>query len=151
MAKISIEDMVIRVMRPEDISRIVEIDEKVSGETRLAYYERKFTQVLSEREMVTSLVAEVEGEVIGFIMGEVLLGEFGIPVETGIIDTIGVDPKYQGSGVGKTLIIEFSSNLRKAGVKTVYTFINWNDWSLLRFFESFGFEPGKMINLEMQL
>lgn len=152
MAKIAIEDVVIRVLKPNDIEQVVDIDEKVSGERRKEYYERKFASVLDkERQIVTSLVAEFDNKIIGFIMGEVLLGEFGIPAATATIDTIGVDPEYQGSGVGKALMEEYLSNLRKAGVETVYTFVNWNDWGLLKFFESAGFKPGRMINLEIKL
>ena len=84
-------------------------------------------------------------------MGEMLMGEFGIPSETAAIDTIGVDPKYQESGVARALMEEFKTNLKKAGVQTVYTFVDWNDWRLLRFFESSGFSPGNMVNLKMEL
>ncbi|MBI4676290.1 MAG: GNAT family N-acetyltransferase [Elusimicrobia bacterium] len=165
MATIAAQDILIRALRPEDIDRIVEIDEEVSGLNRREYYEKKFSSAFEgTRPMTISLVAMVEGKPVGFVMGEVLLGEFGIPADTATIDTIGVDPDRQGSGVGRALMEEFRSHVRKAralmeefrshvrkaGVRTVFTFVNWNEWGLLRFFESAGFSPGRMVNLELK-
>lgn len=152
MAKIAVEDVVIRVLKPGDIDRILEIDEMVSGQKRTEYYQKKFFSALDEtRQIVTSLAAEVEHKIVGFIMGEVLMGEFGIPSETATIDTIGIDPKYQRSGVARVLMEEFKTNLKKAGVQTVYTFVDRDAQQLLRFFESSGFSPGNMVNLRMKL
>jgi ribosomal protein S18 acetylase RimI-like enzyme len=64
------------------------------------------------RQLVTSLVIEVDGKVAGFMMGVVYLGEFGVPETTATVDTLGVDPVYQGPGVGTTLFEEYASHLR---------------------------------------
>lgn len=142
----------VRVMRPDDLEAVVEIDAKVFGQRRPAYYERKMAIALDKtQQLVTSLVMEVEGKVAGFIMGEVYLGEFGLPETTATIDTIGVDPAYQGRGVGTTLFEAYVSHLRKIGVQSITTRVNWNDWSLLRFFEKVGFTPAKAVNLELAL
>ena len=84
-------------------------------------------------------------------MGEVYLGEFGVPETTATIDTIGVDPAYQGRGVATTLFQEFASHLRRIGVQSITTRVNWNDWGLLRFFEKVGFTPAPVVNLELSL
>ncbi|MFQ5857108.1 MAG: GNAT family N-acetyltransferase [Anaerolineae bacterium] len=142
----------VRVMRAEDLEAVVEIDAQVFGRRRPAYYERKMAIALDEtQQLVTSLVIEVEGKVAGFIMGEVYLGEFGLPAATATIDTIGVDPAYQGRGVGTTLFEEYASHLRKIGVQSITTRVNWNDWGLLRFFEKVGFTPARVVNLELAL
>jgi hypothetical protein len=46
---------------------------------------------------------------------------------------------------------EMVNNLKKVGVDTVYTFVNWRDWGLLQFFDSMGFSRGDMINLELKV
>jgi len=46
---------------------------------------------------------------------------------------------------------EFVSHLRKAGVEKINTLVNWNDWQLIRFFSTNGFEPAKTVNLELTL
>jgi ribosomal protein S18 acetylase RimI-like enzyme len=39
------------------------------------------------------------------------------------IDTIGVDPSFQGKGVARMLIGEMLNYMKKVGVDTVYTFL----------------------------
>jgi len=142
----------VRVMRPEDLDAVVDIDAQVFGQRRPEYYQRKMARLLDgTQQLVTSLVIEVEGKLAGFIMGEVYLGEFGVPETTATIDTIGVDPAYQGSGVASTLFQEYASHLRRIGVRSITTRVNWNDWGLLRFFEKVGFTPTPVVNLELSL
>lgn len=101
--------------------------------------------------LVTSLVAEVEGKVAGFIMGSVYLGEFGIPESIAYIDTIGVDPAYQRQGVAGYLLDEFKSTVGKAGVRKVHTLVNWADTDLLSFFADEGFVAANTLNLKFDL
>lgn len=152
MSKIDPEKLIIRVMREDDLDPIVEIDAQVLGQRRPEYYRRKCTLALDDtQQLVTSLVAEYEGQVVGFIMGNVYLGEFGIPETTASLDTIGVHPDYQEQGIATQLMGEFITHARAAGVDTVYTLVNWNDWGLLRFFEAVGFAPAKKVNLELRI
>jgi ribosomal protein S18 acetylase RimI-like enzyme len=149
----SVENVKVRLLTKEDLEAIVRIDEKVLGgkkgfsEPRREYWERKLDQTLTQ----ASLVAEEEGQVVGFILGEVSGWEFGVPDTTGWIDTLGIDPNYQGKGLATILMRELVSHLKRIGVKTVYTLVNWNDWDLLQFFHSMGFERGDMINLELKI
>ena len=98
------------------------------------------------------LVAEFEGKVIGFVVGEVSGWGFGVPDTIGWISTIGVDPAYQHKGVARKLGEEFVKNLKAIGVRVVYTLVNWSDWDLLKFFHAMGFtRGGDMINLELRI
>jgi predicted N-acetyltransferase YhbS len=152
MPRIDPDKLIIRVMGEEDVDAIVDIDARILGQRRPVYYERKCALALDDaRQLVTSLIAEQDDEVIGFIMGNVYLGEFGIPETTASLDTIGIHPDYQGQGLAIKLMKEFVTNLKKAGVERIYTLVNWNDWDLLRFFEKSGFVPAKMLNLELQI
>jgi N-acetylglutamate synthase-like GNAT family acetyltransferase len=100
---------------------------------------------------VDALVAEMEGKVVGFILGNASGWEYGVPENIGWIDTIGVDPSYQKKGVVKMLIEEMINYMKKVGVDTVYTLVNWRDWGLLQFFDAMGFSRGDMINLEFKI
>ncbi|RLC31321.1 MAG: N-acetyltransferase [Deltaproteobacteria bacterium] len=152
MPQIDPSKLRIRVMKREDIGAIIEIDERIMGESRPQYYERKCDAALDvSRQVVTSLVAVYDRKVIGFIMGNVYLGEFGIPEATASLDTIGVHPDYQGQGVAVELIKRFISNLKKVNVEYVYTLVDWNDWDMLKFFEKSGFVPAKALKLELKL
>lgn len=152
MSKVDPKKLAIRVMKRKDIEAIVEIDTKILGEERPEYYDRKCALALDDSmQLVTSLVAVYEDKVIGFIMGNVFLGEFGIPESMATLDTIGVHPDYQGQGVAVELIRQFMTNAKKAQVEHIYTFVNWNDWGMLRFLEKSGFGPSKAITLEVNL
>src|SRR4030042_5531695 len=140
----------IRPLTTGDLDAIVEIDRKVLGKTRRDYWKK--IELPNPRYYLSCLVAEIEGKVIGFIVGEVSGWEFGIPDTIGWITTIGVDPSYQHRGIAKRLREEFVKNLKAIGGPIVYTLVNWNDWNVLKFFRALGFtRGGEMINLELKI
>lgn len=141
-----------RVMKRDDLDAVVAIDARVSKQERREYYQRKIESVVSNPHNInTSLVAELDGKIVGFIMGDVYFGEFGIPETSATIDTIGVDPDHQNRGVANDLIDQFLTNMKAVGVRKVYTLVNWDDFALEKFFSSHKFQPSKRINLELQL
>jgi len=106
---------------------------------------------MNDKSSQISLVAEMEGGVVGFVLGDISGWEFGVPETIGWIDTIGVEPAYQKKGVATALARALVQNLRSLGVKTIYTLVSWNDWDLLQFFHAMGFSRGDMINLELKI
>ena len=140
-------------MKPEDFDALVRIDEKVLKASRPEYYEMKFDKLFKSKDFLpTSLVAEDEnGAVVGFIMGELYMGEYGIFREEATLDTIGVDPDHQHKGIGKLLIDEFLDHLKTLGVQKINTLVDWNDSKLIHFFSSNRFSPSKSINLERNI
>jgi predicted N-acetyltransferase YhbS len=146
----SLENMKIRPLKKEDLDAIVEIDEKVLGENRRNYWKRKL-ELMDNKSSQVSLVAEVEGKVVGFILGDVSGWEFGVPDTIGWIDTIGIDPVYQKKGLATALAQELVKKLKTVGVRTIYTLVSWNDWNLLQFFHAMRFTRGDMINLELKI
>ncbi len=146
-----LDKMAIRLMEKEDLDYIVDIDTKVLGETRRDYWVTKIIRQAETRPRDASLVAEIDGKVIGFILGEVSGWEFKVPNNIGWIDTIGIDPDYQNRGIAKELANGLVDNLKLYGVDTLYTLVNWNDWDLLQFFHAMGFTRGDMINLVLKV
>ena len=143
----------IRLMKAEDFDAVVGIDEKVLKAPRPEYYEMKFEKLFKSSDYLpTSLVAEEEdGTVVGFVMGVLYMGEYGIFREEATLDTIGVDPSYQHRGIGNQLIDEFMDHLKKLGVQKINTLVDWNDSKLIHFFSANQFSPSKSINLERSL
>jgi ribosomal protein S18 acetylase RimI-like enzyme len=139
----------LRPLTSSDVEDIVEIDERILGKRRQSFWKKK-VRAIESNSLPTGLVAELDNKVIGFILGEVSGWEFGVPASVGWIDTIGVDPHYQKRGVAKALMGELIKNFREAGVKNIYTLVNWSDWDLLQFFRRMGFTRGDMINLELK-
>ena len=143
----------IRLMKADDFDAVVGIDEKVLKGSRPEYYEMKFDKLFNSNDYLpASLVAEeADGRVVGFVMGEIYMGEYGIFREGATLDTIGVDPDYQHKGIGEQLINEFMDHLKKVGVQKVTTLVDWNDSKLIHFFSANHFSPSKTINLERSL
>jgi predicted N-acetyltransferase YhbS len=140
-------------MQPEDFDAVVGIDEKVLKAPRPEYYEMKFEKLFRSKDYLpASLVAEdKEGKVVGFVMGEIYMGQYGIFQEAATLDTLGVDPSLQHQGIGEQLLNEFIDHLRKLGVKKINTLVDWNDSKLIHFFSANRFSPSKTINLERSL
>ncbi|MGD9365772.1 MAG: GNAT family N-acetyltransferase [Desulfobacteraceae bacterium] len=143
----------IRLMEDNDLDAVVQIDEKIMKSSRLEYYQLKFERLFKSSDYLpTSFVAEEEnGSVVGFLMGELYMGEFGIFQEVASLDTIGVDPAYQHMGIGKQLMNEFIDHLKQIGVNRINTLVNWNDSNLIRFFSANQFSPSKTISLERNI
>ena len=143
----------IRLMKADDFNAVVGIDETVLKTARPEYYEMKFEKLFQSKDYVpASLVAEEEGgSVVGFVMGELFLGEYGIFQEQATLDTIGVDPDCQQKGIGRQLMKEFMDHLRELGVQKINTLVDWNDSSLVEFFRANEFTPSKTINLERSI
>lgn len=140
----------IRGLTIKDLPSIIEIDRKVLGEPRPEYWKRKI-EVSEFRPPLASLVAEIDGKVIGFILGDVSGWEFGVPDNTGMIETVGVDPAFQRQGIARLLSEELIRSFKLNGVRKINTLVEWNDWDLLQFFYAMGFERGRRVNLEMDL
>jgi predicted N-acetyltransferase YhbS len=142
------ETIKIRLMQAGDFDAVVGIDERVTKTSRLEYYKLKFERFVQSRDYVpTSLVAEEEnGTVVGFVMGEVFIGEYGLS-ETATLDTIGVDPSRRDKGIGRQLINEFMDHLKTLGIRKVNTLVDKGDSELMRFFNENQFSPSSTINL----
>jgi ribosomal protein S18 acetylase RimI-like enzyme len=142
----------IRLMQTDDFAAVIRIDEKVLKAARPEYYTLKFEELVQSTERLpTSLVAEAEnGTVVGFVMGELFIGEYGISHEA-TLDTIGVDPDYQHQGVGKQLLKEFMDHLKALGARKICTLVDSNDSIMMHFFSANQFGPSQTINLERSL
>jgi ribosomal protein S18 acetylase RimI-like enzyme len=142
----------IRLMQAEDFAGVIRIDEKVLQASRPEYYKLKFEELVQSTDRLpTSLVAEDEnGTVVGFVMGELFIGEYGISQEA-TLDTIGVDPDYQHQGIGKQLLQEFMDHLKALGARKIKTLVDSQDTRMWHFFNANQFNPSKTINLERSL
>lgn len=141
----------IRVMNEGDLEAITAIDCMYFGSERPEYYKEKLDAATRGAGINASLVAEVEGTVVGFVMGRLYTGEFGIPETTANLDTIGVHPMAGNKGVAGKLLEQFCDQMSKLGVTTIHTVVDWNDKNLMLFFHRSGFVPSKRLSLEFNL
>ena len=159
------DNVKIRVLSDNDLDAVVRIDKKIFGKERREFWKRK--TAYSDIYPRPALVAEINGKVIGFILGFVSGWEFGVPDSVGWIDTVGVDPAYQRKGIAKLLFQELLKIFKNSGreklpetqksepnvegVNVVYTLVSWDRWDLLQFYQNMGFKKGDMLNLELKI
>jgi predicted N-acetyltransferase YhbS len=145
-----LEPVKIRALAYGDLDAIVAIDKALLGKERPELWSMKI-ELSENRSPLTSLVAEMNGKVVGFILGDASGWEYGVPNNVGWIDTIGVHPEYHRKGIARLLFKEMVNNLKKVGVNTIYTLVNWKEWDLLHFFDKMRFLKGDMLQLELKL
>jgi ribosomal protein S18 acetylase RimI-like enzyme len=135
--------MRIRALEDIDISPIVAIDEKIGGRYRPEVWERRIGYYL-RRDPEGSVVAEVAGEVVGFMLGELRSGEFGLEEPTGWIEVLGVDPGHRGKAIGRRMAEALLAHFRELGAHSVRTLVDGEAEELSGFFASLGFEPATL-------
>jgi ribosomal protein S18 acetylase RimI-like enzyme len=150
MGNFDLSKIVIRGIKESDVDAIVEIEEKNLGIKREGYWKREL-QKNKEGRFLGSCVAEIEGNVIGFILGDIGSREFGMPENMGWIHTIGVHPDYHHKGVARALFDDYRQRFLKLDVDTVYTIVSLSDNMQLPFFEKIGFRQGNRIYLEIDI
>lgn len=138
-------------MEGRDLEAIVRIDAQITGRPRNEILRRRLDRATSPGKVSTSLVAEHQGQVVGFVLGDVLVGEFGAAEEVATIDTLGVAPAFQGAGVACRLLHAYATNLRALGVERIRTLVGIEDWRLMRFFTRAGFGLAQMAPLQLDL
>ncbi|MHC1578247.1 MAG: GNAT family N-acetyltransferase [Dehalococcoidia bacterium] len=157
----------IRPMNPEDTNTILSIDSEIRAAGKAITYENLTAEYIlfatkgirpqeNPASYVGSLtgnvaalldfsfVAEVHGQVRGFVLGQVArLRESA--TEVGVIEMIGVHPDYQRRGIGAKLIDTLADKYRAKGIKIMRIGINYRDKSLLGLVERTGFSATRVI------
>lgn len=151
MPTIDVKTLEIRPVRAGDVSEIVRIDATHAGRRREAYYQALLERYLDASHHTTlSFVACRDGRVLGFLIGEVSRGAYGLPEEVATVQTVGVDRAYARSGIAAMLFAEFETHARRLGVERVYTLVSWSD-PILGYFHRMGFHPAQTLYLERTL
>ncbi len=96
------------------------------------------------------VVAELDGNAVGFMISYILTMGFGIS-KSAWIATMGVAPKYMGQGIGELMAKEIFSHYKALGIENVYTAVRWDSTDLLSFCKTLGFDRSNFINLRKVL
>ncbi len=146
------DSVLVRALADADLAAIVKIDAASMGRPREEYYRAKFRESHAEAPGPrTSLVAEVDGHVVGFLLARVYYGEFGRAEPVAVVDSVGVDPRFRGRHVGQALLRQLLMNLRALHVERVQTEVDWEQLDLLHFLQRNGFAPARRFCLERTL
>ena len=141
----------LRSLQAEDMDAVLRIDRKITGQDRSEYFRRKFAEALEESGVRISLVAELDDQVVGFIMARVDYGEFGQTDTVAVFDNIAIAPSARGHHVGPALMEQLLVNLRTLRVDTARTEVDWNHFELNRFLDRCGFCPAEQLALSRRI
>lgn len=130
----------IRPLQDTDLGDITGLDETIGGEYRPDVWEMRLGYYM-RRDPDASLVAELDGKVVGFMLGEMRSGEFGLEQPTGWIEVMGVDPEVRGRSVGRRLAEGMLDYFKSRGATTVRTLVDSEMDGIAQFFEALDFAP----------
>lgn len=138
----------LRALRPEDLERVIEIDRRIRGRSRRGFFETRLNAALDGPDTFIVMAAEDEGTLTGYAIARVQRGEFGGARAVAVLDSIGVDPESQDSGLGTLLMDGVAGAMKKLGIGEIRTQVDWSDQDLIRFFAASGFSPEPRMILE---
>lgn len=135
-----------------DIADIVRIDERIGGEYRPEVWERRLGYYIRRDPDASVVAVDGDGRVVGFMLGEVRSGEFGLEHPTGWIEVLGVDPDFRGKAAGRRMADTMLDHFRERGATEVRTLVDTEQMGdVAGFFRSLGFEPAPLEPLVRQL
>ena len=143
------ENVVIRRLKAADADEISRIYSAITQKPVQADFKLLVAEHASRQEDAC-FVAEMNGQVIGFMISYILTLGFGIE-KSAWIATLGINPKYMGQGIGAGLARQVFQFYRDEGVHNVYTSVRWDSTDLLSFFKTLGFDRSNFINLRKVL
>jgi ribosomal protein S18 acetylase RimI-like enzyme len=139
----------VRKIEVEDVPEIVSIQESILQKK----ISKKWIQMVKghlKKQEALGFVALKDGQVVGFIIGEIKGEGFGLE-QSGWIEVVGVHPRQMGIGIGRILAEKLFSFFRKEGIHDIHTSVRWDAGDMLSFFKAIGFDRSQFINLRKHL
>jgi GNAT superfamily N-acetyltransferase len=148
MDRVATDELLIRDATAADLDAVAALDAEISGAAKPQYWREMFARMVSARNPDRFiLVAEMDGALAGFIVGEVRAWEFGSP-PCGWVFAINVGPRVREHGVGAALFEASCARFKRAHVNIVRTMVARTHKTTMSFFRSQGLTSGPYIELE---
>jgi GNAT superfamily N-acetyltransferase len=151
-------DTAVRVRRVQavDIPHVIGLDTRVTKLAKAEYWNDVFVRYgkrrLRERFFLVaeSRVDKADPRVLGFIIGEIRVWEFG-STPCGWVFALSVEPEMRLHNVGNAMLEAISLEFKKAGVNKMRTMVARDARLPMLFFRSEGMMAGPYIQLEKDL
>jgi ribosomal protein S18 acetylase RimI-like enzyme len=151
----------VRKMVEEDLTKVHYIDSQIFGSKRVPTWPFSFEAFWNMYRPELSFVAEINGEVVGFVVGTIEkeeraqsivslgpnLGSSALYRQSAWIDMIGIHPDYQKRGIGKALIDAFYNECKSKNV-TLRWIVRNDDEVLQKVVTSLGFTKAVICSYE---
>jgi ribosomal protein S18 acetylase RimI-like enzyme len=134
----------------DDAEAIQDIRRSISEDDADVDFTKIIERQIAEGADKSSLVAKIDGQVVGYMISTSLLAGFGIKKSAWIM-AIGVLPDFMGQGIGLKLAERICDIYREKGIKHIYSSVRWDSTDVLSFFKKLGFERSEFINLKKKL
>lgn len=135
-------ELSVRPLTPDDLAPAVALDAAVSGHRRQGYFEKRLAAALRAPEAHLQYGIDGEDALAGMVLTRVLAGEFGQAENAVLLEVIDVAADAQHHGLGHRLLAALEEAMRRRGIATLQTEINWSDSELAHFFAGLGFRKG---------
>jgi ribosomal-protein-alanine N-acetyltransferase len=135
----------LRLFMPSDLDGVIRINRECLPEN----YTALFFINLFKRFPKTFIVAEVNGEIVGYIMCRI---ETGIPsfkllgiTKKGHVISIAVLPSHHRKGIGYELIREATQAMLNYNAKECYLEVRKSNVSAIQLYKKLGFETARIL------
>ena len=136
----------LRRFQPDDLERVMHINRVCLPENYATY----FFMDLYERFPETFIVAEENGETVGYIMCRIETGlpDFGLLgiAKRGHVISIAVLPEHQRKGIGTALVKEAMAGMRVYKAKECYLEVRVSNAPGVKLYEKLGFEVSRVVH-----
>ncbi len=129
----------LRQLKPDDLEIVVDIDHRITGRARRAFFEKRLQAALADVRGFIATAVESDGRLTGFAIARLQDGEFGDDHRVATLDVIGVNPDCRHRGQGGLLMHGIAEVMGKLDVHELRTQVGWHEAALTRFFAASGF------------
>lgn len=141
----------VRAPTRDDLPQLTRIDQAWTGKERGPYLESRLKRAMRPSGISLARVAELHGEIVGFLFGEVTWGEFGRVDGAAWVDTVAVSRTHTRAGVGSALLADFVRHADILGVSSVRTLLEPENEDLTEFLQQHAFSLAKTRVVERPL
>jgi ribosomal protein S18 acetylase RimI-like enzyme len=139
---------VIREARAEDEARVLELLSLIPANAGLSPADIQAAgQRFRESLAMDVLVAEMDGQVVGFLALSFIPGLSGLRA---LIDDLAVDPSYRRQGIGAALVEAATQRADQRGATHLLVDTAKGDAAARDFYQACGFEAGGIAPLHIQ-
>jgi len=136
----------LRRFRPDDLERVMSINMVCLPENYATY----FFMDLYERFPETFILAEEDGEIVGYVMCRIETGlpDFGLLgiAKRGHVISIAVLPEHRRKGIGTALMKEAMVGMRGYKAKECYLEVRVTNTPAVKLYEKLRFETSRVVH-----
>lgn len=141
----------IRALQAADLDAVVAIDAVIEGRARRDYIERRLRSAQQQPQLHAQFAATIGGQLVGYLLGRLSMGEFGRSAPALRIELVGLRPDHARRGIGRALLDALLRWAARHGVNEIRTLSNWTRSGMLGWLAGTGFQLAPTLILESRV